>query len=243
MELHHGRYPGLDACRGIAILMMVSYHLFVDLDFIGIPGPNPFSGPLKYFGFLTTISFIGIAGMSAHLKSEKNRGFWRQIRAFLKRGGELLLIGAGISLVTWWVMQGEGYVVFGILHLIGTALILAPFLYRLGYYGLIPAGGLILIAVFGLPAGPLWLAWIGICPEDFYSVDYTPLIPWLSVFMIGLSTGRILFPSGYPRYSLKLPEKPVRCLAFFGRHSLAIYLIHQPVLFLLILTFSKMGGL
>lgn len=243
MELHHGRYPGLDACRGIAILMMVSYHFFVDLEFIGIPGPDTFSGPLKYFGFLTTISFIGIAGISAHLKSEKTHGFWRQIRAFLKRGGELLLIGAGISLVTWWVMRGEGYVVFGILHLIGTALILTPFLYRLGYYGLTPVAGLILIAVFGLPAGPLWLAWIGICPEDFYSVDYTPLIPWLSVFMVGLSTGRFFFPSGYPRYSLKVPEKPVRSLAVLGRHSLAIYLIHQPVLFLLILTFLKIRGL
>jgi uncharacterized membrane protein len=140
-------------------------------------------------------------------------------------------------------MQGEGVCVFGILHLIGTALFLAPFLYRLGLLWPHSAGGTDIVWGFWPSSGPLWLAWIGICPEDFYSVDYTPLIPWLSVFMIGLSTGRILFPSGYPRYSLKLPEKPVRCLAFFGRHSLAIYLIHQPVLFLLILTFSKMGGL
>ncbi|HOJ96318.1 MAG TPA: heparan-alpha-glucosaminide N-acetyltransferase [Methanospirillum sp.] len=242
MELHHGRYPGLDACRGIAILMMVSYHFFVDLDFIGIPGPDPFSSPLKCFGVLTTISFIGIAGISAHLKSEKTHGFMKQIRAFLKRGGELLLIGVGISLITWWVMQGVGYVVFGILHLIGTALILTPFLYRLGHYGLLLAAGLIMIAVFGLPAGPLWLAWIGICPVDFYSVDYTPVIPWLSVFIFGLSTGRFFFPSGYPRYFLNTPEKPVRCLAFLGRHSLVIYLIHQPVLFLLILTILKIGG-
>ncbi|MDD3575037.1 MAG: heparan-alpha-glucosaminide N-acetyltransferase domain-containing protein, partial [Methanospirillum sp.] len=43
----HGRYPELDACRGIAILMMVFFHFLVDLAFLRIPGPDPFSFPLR----------------------------------------------------------------------------------------------------------------------------------------------------------------------------------------------------
>ncbi len=242
MGSYQGRYPELDAFRGIAILMMICFHFFVDLAFLGLPGPDPYSGFLRIFGMLTTISFIGIAGISAHLKTEKTPGICDQISVFLRRGGELLLIGFGITIVTWLVMDGEGYVVFGILHLIGTALILTPLLYRLKYAGLILATALFLVAYTELlPSGPLWLAWSGICPEDFYSVDYAPLIPWLSVFLLGLSAGRFLFPSGNPRYALSTPHQPVIYLAYLGRHSLVIYLIHQPVLFLLITCGAKMS--
>lgn len=242
MGSYHGRYPQLDACRGIAVPMMIWFHFFVDLAFLGLPGPDPFSGLLRIFGMLTTISFIGIAGISAHLKAEKTPGMMNQFSTFFKRGGELLLIGMGITIVTWWVMDGEGYVVFGILHLIGTALILTPFLHRLKYAGLILAAALIPIAYSNLlPSGPLWLAWSGICPDDFYSVDYAPLIPWLSVFLIGLSAGRFLFPYGNPRCDLGAPGSFVLSLAHLGRHSLLIYLIHQPVLFLLIISVAKIS--
>ena len=242
MGSFHGRYPELDACRGIAILMMIFFHFFVDLSFIGLPGPDPYSGFLRIFGMLTTISFIGIAGISAHLKAEKTPDIKDQISAFFRRGGELLLIGIGITIVTWLVMDGEGYVVFGILHLIGTALILTPLLYRLRYAGLVLAAALLLVAYTDLlPSGPLWLAWSGIFPEDFYSIDYAPLIPWLAVFLLGLSAGRFLFPFSNPRYDMGVPHKPVLYLAYLGRHSLLIYLIHQPVLFLLITGFEKLS--
>ena len=235
----HGRYPELDACRGIAILMMVFFHFFVDLAFLRIPGPDPFSFPLRTFGLLTTILFIGIAGISAHLKTEKTSGIFNQVFAFLKRGGELILIGIGISIITWLILDGEGYVIFGVLHLIGTALILTPFLHRSGYYAILPAIGLIIIYYAGLlPTGSLWLVWSGIRPDDFYSVDYTPLIPWLSVFIFGLSAGRLFFPSGHPRFGLNIVPKSVSYLALIGRHSLLIYLIHQPILFFLITVFS-----
>ncbi|HPY60384.1 MAG TPA: heparan-alpha-glucosaminide N-acetyltransferase [Methanospirillum sp.] len=241
MGSHRGRYPELDACRGIAILMMILFHFFVDLAFLGLKGPDPFTFPLRLFGLLTAISFVGIAGVSAHLKIEKIPDINRQISAFLRRGGELILIGAGITIITWFVMDGEGYVVFGILHLIGTALILAPLLYRSGYYGLLFATVLIIISLTGLlPSGPLWLAWSGICPDDFYSVDYTPLIPWLSVFILGLYSGRLIFPSGHAVYAFDTHKKPVLFLAFIGRQSLFIYLVHQPVLFILIMAFTGM---
>jgi hypothetical protein len=69
----------LDACRGIAILMMVIVPSFLLISTLfGIPVRIPFSGPLKYFGFLTTISSSVLQACQHHLKSEKNRGFWRQ---------------------------------------------------------------------------------------------------------------------------------------------------------------------
>jgi len=218
--------------------MMVWFHFFVDLEYLGIEGPDPFSGPLRLFGMITTVLFIGIAGISAHLKIEKTSGFMNQLVTFFVRGGKLLGIGFCITLVTWLVLDGEGYVVFGILHLLGTALLLTPFLYRIGYFGLFLAALLIVGSCsVHIPNGPIWLAWLGVVPPLFYSIDYTPLIPWLSVFLIGLSLGRFFFPAGYPRYQIITYQDPMvlqRHLACVGRHSLVIYLIHQPLLFVLI---------
>jgi len=240
MGINPGRYPELDACRGVAIVLMIFFHFFVDLTFLGLPGPDPFSGLLHILGLSTATLFIGIAGISAHIKIEKTPGFRNQMWAFTQRGGKLLLIGFGITSVTWWYLNGEGYVVFGILHLIGCALVMTPLLRRLGYFGLLPAFVILTISYGALlPPGPLWMAWSGVHPEDFVSVDYTPLIPWLSVFLAGLSVGKFLYPSGIPRYSLR-PQNGMLLSLFgvAGRHSLAIYLIHQPVLILLLSALS-----
>ena len=112
------RYPELDAFRGTAVIMMVIFHFFIDLSFLGIEGPDPYTGVLKGFGIVTASLFLIIAGISAHITYEKTRSSTGQNQEFIKRGTKLILIGLGITLVTWWFLQGEGYVVFGILHLI-----------------------------------------------------------------------------------------------------------------------------
>jgi len=226
------RYPELDAFRGAAVIMMVIFHFFIDLSFLGIDGSDPYSGVLKWFGIVTASLFLIIAGISAHITYEKTNSSLRQIQGFIKRGTKLILIGFVITLVTWWFLQGEGYVVFGILHLIGFGIILTPILHRFGMYALLIAGGLLIISSIGsIPYGPLWLAWAGIHPEIFSSIDYTPIIPWLSMFITGLCIGQILYPKG--RQQFQITGSILRLLPPFvytGRHSLFIYLIHQPVM-------------
>jgi uncharacterized membrane protein len=67
---------------------------------------------------------------------------------------------------------------------------------------------------------------------DFYSVDYFPVFPWFGVILVGMSLGSQLYP-GYRR-RIPVPDfsrSPfVIALAFLGRNSLAIYLVHQPVI-------------
>lgn len=240
MAVHQGRYPELDACRGIAIVMMIIFHFFVDLVFLGIPGPDPFAGFFRGFGLCTAILFVGIAGVSANIKISKTPDLSDQILSFFRRGVFLLLIGFGITLVTWWILNGHGFVVFGILHLIGVSLILAPFLHRLGYYGIVCAAILLLISYSGiLPSGPLWMAWSGMYPTGFYSVDYTPLIPWLSVFLIGLSLGNYFYSKNSSGYLNHFHDSVwMTTLSYLGKKSLLIYLIHQPILITLLILLS-----
>ena len=237
MKTFPGRFPELDAARGVAVFMMVFFHLFVDLSFLGVPGPNPFTGPLRIFGLATASLFILIAGISAYIKAERTSHTKGWFLSFFKRGAELIIIGFGISMVTYWYLEGQGYVVFGILHLIGLAILLTPALYYLGRYNVLLAIAILSIYfLLPLPYGPFWMVWTGIHPVGFISVDYTPVIPWLAVFLIGLLSAPLLYPGGNHRWIFQaLNLKLFYPLIYTGRHSLAIYLLHQPIMILILL--------
>lgn len=220
------RFLALDAARGGAIIAMIAYHIIFDLNYFGIFAFNP---QFKYLAYPIAGTFIFIAGISLHLKAESigmqsNRRLY--IRTFLSRGLKLLLIAALITLVTW-VYPHDGFIVFGILHLIGTGTLLAiPFL-PLGKWNIIPASLILLIGFFFPIIGPGYLIPIGIYPPGFTTLDYEPLIPWFSLILFGIAAGSI----GFSGKKIQKTSNPLfRILAIPGRNSLIIYLIHQPVI-------------
>jgi len=77
-----------------------------------------------------------------------------------------------------------------------------------------------------------WFLWLGLTPARFYSIDYFPLLPWFGVVLIGVFFGNSLYPHYTRNFYLHDLSKfaVIRFLTFLGRHSLLIYLIHQPVL-------------
>ena len=72
---------------------------------------------------------------------------------------------------------------------------------------------------------------IGLRTAGFSSADYFPLFPYLGYFLAGVYFGLRLYParrSLLPAFSFT--GKFSRLLSFCGRHSLLLYLLHQPVL-------------
>lgn len=133
--------------------------------------------------------------------------------------------------LVFWVLD-LGAVVFGILHLIGASIVLAYPLLRLKLANLLL--GLLLVAVGvyvlsqGLYAEGVWLAPLGVRPEGLYMPDYRPLLPWFGVVLLGLFFGNAVY---LPRRVKSISAPPYAApLAFLGRHTLLIYLVHQPVL-------------
>jgi uncharacterized membrane protein len=58
--------------------------------------------------------------------------------------------------------------------------------------------------------------------------DYVPLFPWAGVLLLGITAGHALVNN---RFALLEPlGRAPRVLRFLGRHSLAVYLLHQPLL-------------
>ena len=151
-----------------------------------------------------------------------------------------------ITVLTWVFVPGE-MIVFGVLHLIGVSIIFAyPFLtLRLPNAAL----GLFCLALgsylSGFRTGEALLTPLGIRPT-FFMLDYWPIFPWFGVALLGVFAGNALL-GGADKQSAPLSPPPpaARPLAFLGRHSLPIYLVHQPVLVaaLLLLGVGDVGAL
>ncbi len=77
-----------------------------------------------------------------------------------------------------------------------------------------------------------WLLWLGVRAPVGYMLDYRPMMPWFGVVLLGVVAGSALYSDGERRFPwpVQIPFAPVRQLATVGRYSLAIYLLHQPLL-------------
>ena len=125
------RYWEIDALRGVAITMMVIYHLAYDLVLFGYYQANVLIGPWRIFARITASLFILLVGVSlavSFARSDRLERGWSHYKKYLVRGLKLIGWGMVITLVTW-VYMGKPVVIFGILHVIGAITILVyPFL-------------------------------------------------------------------------------------------------------------------
>jgi uncharacterized membrane protein len=230
------RFWEIDALRGIAVVAMVLYHFSYDLAFFGLFDVGFFrSGLGLNTGRLIGGSFIFLAGLSLTLSyaratvSPPSGGML--FRKYLSRGLRIFSYGLVITLLTWIFLPNE-MIVFGILHLIGASIILAyPFLtLKLANVAL----GVACIAtgsiLRGLEVDSPWLVWLGTDPT-FFMLDYWPIFPWFGVVLFGIAAGNALYEDRRKQAASSTPRpSAVRPLAFLGRHSLVVYLVHQPIL-------------
>jgi len=237
------RFWEIDVLRGLAILMMVTYHLVFDLTYFGVFPFNVSSGLWWWFARSTAFIFLFLVGISLTLsytraelkglKQEKKSLFPK----YLKRGVKIFFLGLLITLVTW-IFIPEDFIVFGVLHFIGIAIILEyPFLNK-KYPNLI-LGIIFIVSGFVLAQFTVnypWLLWLGLKPAEFVTVDYFPLLPWLGVVSLGLFAGKTLYPDYKRRFHIPDLSKNqfTGIFSFLGQHSLLIYLLHQPILILIL---------
>lgn len=222
----------IDVWRGSALLAMMTYHGAWDVAYLHILRFDPGASPLwRLYAHLIAGSFLFLVGVSLVLATREGLRWPR----YLKRLAAILAAAALVSIVTRFVMP-EGWVFFGILHQIALASVLAlPFL-RLPPL----AAGLVGALVIALPAFVEWplfaspaLWWVGLAPIPTTSFDYVPLFPWTGVVLLGVAGGHLAVARGLDRRLAAWQPRGrlTRLLAFGGRHSLAVYLLHQGVIY------------
>jgi uncharacterized membrane protein len=233
-----GRYLEIDIARGIAIVMMVVFHTLFDLNFFHIVSVNVYSGFWRYFAYATATLFLLVVGISlviSHARAARSLTGFSLAQKFLLRGAGIFCCGLLVTIATW-AFLGDGYVVFGILHLIGVSIMLSLFFFRFKKWNAVI--GLFIIVIgwcLSAQTGPLWLLPLGLHPATFWSVDYTPLFPWFGAVLIGIAAGEFLYPGGERRISVPAMPAIFRApLVVMGQYSLILYLIHQPIIILLL---------
>lgn len=221
-----GRLHNLDFTRGIACLSMPIYHTMYNLYVVGLVQSqltkNWFWEIYQTLGLGT---FVLVSGMAFTL-STKNRVNWSRLA---RRGLKLVIVAAGISLVTY-IMMPHRFVRFGVIHFFATTILLAPLLRPLGRWLLLPGLAIISLALIfprsGVYPNP-WLYITGLMSERPSSMDYIPLVPWFGVFLVGMGAATFLRVPDHDK-GVATWKKPV---IWLGKHSLWFYLIHQAVVY------------
>ena len=219
------REPALDALRGAAILAMVAYHFSFDLRFFGLTQWDFYRDPF-WLNARTLIlsSFLLIAGISLVLSGHRRATTAR----FRRHVGRIAACALTVSAASYLLFP-ESWIWFGVLHAIAVSLVLARPLARRPALALaigaamIAAGNLYSNAMFDNRA----LGWLGFMTAKPRTEDYVPLFPWAGVLLVGIGTGHALLRAGLR--PIAFAARWPRWMAWLGRHSLAIYMVHQPV--------------
>ena len=246
------RYELFDSLRGLVLISMILYHGTWDLVYMFGKEWSWYHGTGAYLWQQSICwSFILLSGFC-----------WSMGKQPLKRG--LMVFGGGliITFVTLLFMP-ENRVVFGVLTLIGSCMLLMIPLHN-GFKSLMPVIGLIgsvvlfLITrnvndgylgfeglnIVKLPESlyrGLVMTYLGFPHKGFYSTDYFSLIPWLFLFCAGYFLYHLLQNKKYVFLWKKVFTKGIKPLSFMGRHSLIIYLLHQPVIYGVLTSLAMFG--
>jgi uncharacterized membrane protein len=220
------RYAIVDILRGAAIVLMFIYHFTFDLNYFGAVRFD-FNHDRFWLGFRALIvsSFLCLVGVSLTL-AQQQRMSWKP---YLRR---LIAIGLCAVAVTIgsYAMFSRSFIFFGILHFIFVASLLGLMFTR--FYWLNLGLGTALIALGAFFSHRLfdypWLQWVGLMTHKPITEDYVPLLPWFGVVLIGMFVGRLALVRN--ALGQKTPVSPVnKTLAYAGRHSLPVYMLHQPI--------------
>lgn len=235
----HARYEILDTIRGVTVISMILYHLAWDFVYLYGMEWDWYQGAAAYIWQQSICwTFILLSGFCFPMGKRR----WQ-------RGLTVFCAGALVMLVTA-VSVPDSRVIFGVLTLLGSSMLLMTAADRAAVKIRADIGLTVSMLLFltfrdindgyigfeklrGIRLPDAWYrniitAYIGLPYAEFFSTDYFSLLPWFFLF----STGYYLYRLMEKENALSVLEhgKRVPVISYIGRHSLVIYLLHQPIL-------------
>ncbi|ATH08218.1 hypothetical protein BIY24_09725 [Halobacteriovorax marinus] len=216
------RFPLIDQIRGLAIILMIIFHFFYDLKIFGHNNIN-FNRDFFWFELPRLIVFLFLIAMGLSLPLVHSPKInWKK---FWPRWIKIALGALVITVYTYFTFKNS-WVYFGTLHCIALASIVSlPFIRIPKIAGAIGVCLLVLKLFFGIS-----IPWFEL---SHASMDYIPLFPWIGCIFLGFALWSFNFHQLNP-FNFKF----MRPLEKMGQHSLLIYMIHQPILYGLVYSYT-----
>ncbi len=230
----------LDELRGVALCVMLIYHALYTLGFIfgWRPGADIINTVYPIGPYFAGI-FIAVAGICSNFSHSNT-----------DRGAKLFFLAFIVSAATYFVVGSENAIRFGILHFMSVSMLFygvtSPLLKHIPLWIGFAVNVILFILTIDVVRGSVGIPYLwsiqlpaelyktdflyplGFIYPGFTSSDYFPLFPWIFLYLAGCFFGRLAVQKKFPKFTYK---KHVPFLALMGRHSLIIYLVHQPIIY------------
>jgi len=212
----------IDFLRGLLILYMIFMHLMYDLQYFYNINVNYDGGILHISRILFAPLFIIISGISTAFS-----------RNSFRRGIIVFLVAMGLTLVTY-IANRELFIVFGILHFMGIWMMISPLVKKLPTLWIFVLCGIFIVISRIIPNIKVthnYLFMLGFYNSSFKSLDYYPLLEYGWAFLLGMGLSRIFYKEKKSIFPFTIKSRFVN---FIGRNSLYVYVVHQPIILLLL---------
>lgn len=224
------RLAGLDIFRGVAIVLMVIFHFCFDLNNFHVVHFDLKHGDFwKYYRYLIVTMFVFTSGISLKLTHKDFIKFDK-----VKKRVIILALASMFVSVGSYTQFPDSWIYFGILHFFLFSSIFGLFFLKVPKTSL----ALAIVILFGYYYDILNTHWLFNLLQKplhlpiYYTEDLATIFPWFGLFLLGIVFSH--YKLHYKVFNLNLFNYTGlinHFFSFIGKHSLLIYLIHQPILF------------
>lgn len=241
------RYTVPDIIRGLAVIAMIVYHTLWDIVYIFDVDIDWFRSDAGFvFQQSICCTFILVSGFCVRLGKRT-----------VKRS-VTVLVGALIITAVTAVFMPDNIIINGVLGFIGISMLvtipLKKVLGKINHIVGIAVSLILFVLTYNIQDGFIGIgdralvnmpdflyqnsvtAFFGFPDKEFFSADYVPFLPWIFLFLTGYYLFDVFGKKGRTKYLSAFSFRP---LEFVGRHSFEIYMVHQPLIYgILLIMFS-----
>ena len=235
------RFASIDALRGVAIVWMTAFHFCFDLNHFGYLQQDFYNDPWWTWQRSAIVSlFLFCAGLGQSVAVDQRQ----DTRRFWKRWAQVAGCALLVTVSSYFVFP-KSFIYFGVLHGIALMLLIVRFTSGWGRWLWLAGAAAIALKFAASGAHAMWPSldflnsrpwnWLGLISRKPQTEDYVPLIPWVGAMWWGMAAGQWLLERRRDLLNRPL-ARAWAPFAWLGRWSLSWYVLHQPILFGILLS-------
>ncbi len=243
------RRSEIDITKGLALILMIIYHIFFMIDFFNINNFEMSSGILGMISSLSHNTFILMAGVNLYLSYKKNKDEF-----YKKQNKRVTKVASGalfMNIFSYFAFGKELYIKFGILHFMTVAIIISYFIVKSKILSLVISILFYILSLYVKNNGYMFdscknysflCSILGIYNKhnmNFQSLDHFAIIHTYGLFAFGIFLGYLLYENKKSKKNKKKNKNQIiNEIEKLGQNTFNIYILHWPILYIIFYIYS-----